>query len=383
MTDLFCLPFAGAGPTVFRALTVALDSQVRVRPVSLPGRESRFSESPRFTLDSVAAEIAGQIDGPYAVYGHSMGARLGAEVLDRLAQTGLPAPVALVVGAANPPDVPDPLAERYRNAPEQALAKLRELGAVDDGAFDHPELRSLLLPILHSDLAWIRDEPVISRPAVNLPIMAVCGRHDRSSGPSSMSGWRRWTRLDTRLELVADGHFFLRRPELGLADAIADFLRLREAPANVIVDLRGVNGCDDMAAEVATSGTVKVAVGIAGPCHDKEVVTRVLAGASTGYFSAAEVAELQGLPASARITHGLRLLSARRAVRRLGDAPGGTEALDFSGQAGMPTWHPRASSATMPVSAWHIELDEAVVAVACPDTSSRVCVVIGAPGTTS
>jgi hypothetical protein len=37
----------------------------------------------------------------------------------------------------------------------------------------------------------------------------------------------------------------------------------------------------------------------------------------------------------------------------------------------------------MPVSAWHIELDEAVVAVACPDTSSRVCVVIGAPGTTS
>ncbi|WP_431906344.1 thioesterase II family protein, partial [Micromonospora carbonacea] len=102
---LFCLPYAGAGASAFRHWQGAFGADVEVLPVQLPGRENRISEDPRFTVADVAAAIAGRADRPYAIYGHSMGGRVGFEVVRALARTGGPLPLRLYVGGGRAPHV--------------------------------------------------------------------------------------------------------------------------------------------------------------------------------------------------------------------------------------------------------------------------------------
>lgn len=347
MIDLFCLPFAGAGPTIFRPLASALGEQVRVRPVPLPGRGSRFGEPPEFTVAGVAAEVAEQVEGPYALYGHSMGARLAYELCHLLPRLGVRPPTGLAVGAANPPDVIDPLVERYRADPEAAMVRLRELGGMDDGVLDHPELAELLMPILHADLAWLRDQPRSERAALDLPLLVVVGQRDLSVGPWSAAGWRRLSTGPMRLRLVADDHFFVHRPDGGLADALVEFLAphaaapLPDLPL-VRVDL-GAGRCEvygDVAAEPVDADSERPA-------------------ADLTLFAAPEAAELRAMTEPDRSWHAARLLSAHRVAR----AVVGHGAPDFSGQAGEPTWRARGAGYER-VAVWHVRVGDTVVALA-------------------
>lgn len=346
MIDLFCLPFAGAGPTIFRPLAAALGERVRVRPVALPGRGSRFGEPPEFTLAGVAAEVAEQVEGPYALYGHSMGARLAYELCHLLPRLGVRPPSGLAVGAAGPPDTTDPLVERYRRNPDAVLAGLREIGGMDDGVLEHPELAELLLPILHADLAWLRDQPRSERIALDLPLLLVIGQHDRSVGPWRGSGWSRLTTEPLRLRLVDDDHFFVHRPDCGLADALAEFL------------------ASDTAVPAPRRPSVRVDAG-AGRCevYGDVVVEQVDAGERSALdltsYAVAEAAELRAMTEPDRTLHAARLLSARRAARTIV----GYGAPDFSGQAGEPTWRARGPGYE-DVTVWHIPVSDTVVAVA-------------------
>ncbi|MEV4085609.1 thioesterase domain-containing protein [Nonomuraea fuscirosea] len=83
---LFCLPYAGGGAGAYTGLLRALSALpavpgLTVVPVQLPGRESRIAEPPAFTIAEIADEVAPATDEPYALYGHSMGARLAFEVV--------------------------------------------------------------------------------------------------------------------------------------------------------------------------------------------------------------------------------------------------------------------------------------------------------------
>ena len=51
---LFCLPPAGAGPSLYRPWAGRHAAHVEVVPVSLPGRESRISEPLSVSLDALA-----------------------------------------------------------------------------------------------------------------------------------------------------------------------------------------------------------------------------------------------------------------------------------------------------------------------------------------
>src|SRR2546423_15412499 len=85
---LFCFPYAGGGASVFRAWADSLPSSVEVRPVQLPGRETRFRE-PAFTrlpplVEALAESLRPYLDRPFAFFGHSLGALVAFELARRL-----------------------------------------------------------------------------------------------------------------------------------------------------------------------------------------------------------------------------------------------------------------------------------------------------------
>ncbi|MET7834699.1 thioesterase II family protein [Micromonospora sediminicola] len=219
---LFCLPFAGGGAAVYRRWTGPLWAGIAVDPVLLPGRESRIGEPPEFTVDQVATALAGRIDRPYAVYGHSMGARLGFEVVRELRRRALPPPLALYVAASRPPDVP-PAASDLAGA--DVRHRVAALGTDLDGALEHPELRELLLPALTSDFAWVDGYRHHPGPPLDVPLIALAGEEDPGVRPPAMAGWSRHTTASFQLHTLPGGHLFLRTAAEETARLVAGELR--------------------------------------------------------------------------------------------------------------------------------------------------------------
>ncbi|MCO1596916.1 lantibiotic dehydratase [Micromonospora sp. RHAY321] len=218
---LFCLPYAGAGASAFRHFPGRFGPHIQVLPVQLPGRENRISEDPRFRVLDVATAIAERADGPYALYGHSMGGRLGFEVVRELRRAGLPLPLRLYVGGARAPHVTEPSAfdGLSRVNDDELLRRLRAGGGLPAGVLEHPELVELLLPLLRADFERVDGYRFRPEDPLPVPIVAFSGRTDRAVTREQSAAWREHTSAGFTLHELDGGHFFLHDalPELAAA----------------------------------------------------------------------------------------------------------------------------------------------------------------------
>ncbi|MEV4463497.1 alpha/beta fold hydrolase [Micromonospora echinofusca] len=228
--QLFCLPYAGGGASVFRRWQDGLAPDVEVLPVQLPGRENRISENPVFRAADVAYAIAERIRGPYAIYGHSMGGRVGFEVVRELRRAGRPLPLRLYVGGARAPHVsaPSHFDGLSRVADDELLRRLEAGGGLPAGLLEYPELVELLLPLLRADFAQVDDYRYTPEAPLPMPIVAFAGRDDDTVSREHSDGWREHSAAGFSLREIDGGHFFLneRLPEL-LAAIRADLAAAR------------------------------------------------------------------------------------------------------------------------------------------------------------
>ncbi|MEU8053379.1 MULTISPECIES: thioesterase domain-containing protein [Micromonospora] len=239
---LFCLPYAGAGASAFREWQRAFGADVEVLPVQLPGRENRISEDPNFTVADVAAAIAGRADRPYAIYGHSMGGRVGFEVVRELRRTGGPLPLRLYVGGARAPHVDDAsLFDGLSTVDdEELLRRLGDGGGLPPEVLAHPELVELLLPLLRADFGRVDSYRYVPGEPLPVPVVAFSGRSDRAVSHAQSAAWERHTAAGFTLHEIDGGHFFLQDclPELvaairaDLTDALRGAAAVRVAGAH-------------------------------------------------------------------------------------------------------------------------------------------------------
>ena len=208
---LFCLPFAGAGANAFREWPSAFGPRVEIAAVRLPGREQRIREAPVIEPEHVAEAVADAADRPFAIFGHSMGARLAFEVVRELRRTGGPLPLRLYPSGINPPHLPTagPFAGLSRASDEELLAGVAEGGGVPEAVLAVPELLSLFLPVLRADLTWVDDYVCADAPPLPVPVVAFAGDADPVAPPSRMDGWHGHTTGGFTLHTLPGGHFFL------------------------------------------------------------------------------------------------------------------------------------------------------------------------------
>lgn len=206
---LFCLPYSGGGAAAFRSWPGLLAPQVGVLPVCLPGREERIAEPLSMPVSEIAAAIAARADRPYAIYGHSMGARLGFEVIRELGRRGAPLPVAFYPAAARPLDIRDPIADTVLLPDNEFLAALTDRVGMPAEVARVPELRSLLLPVLRADFTWIHQYRYQPDPPLRVPVIALAGIADSEVSAEVMLGWQRMTSAGFRLHTIDGGHLFL------------------------------------------------------------------------------------------------------------------------------------------------------------------------------
>lgn len=226
---LFCLPYSGASAMVYARWRRTLPAWVEVCPLELPGRGRRFNEALHTDIPALAVQLAGelsgQLDRPFVVFGHSLGALVAFELAHALRGQGAPGPCALLVSGA-----PAPAQRQYHTdlqtaqSDAQLLARLRELGGTQEAVFADAEMLQLTLPILRADFLMCGGYRYNRRPGLACPIHVFGGKHDRVS-VAALSAWQAETCAGFSLEMFEGDHFFINDHEPHLLARIVEHLR--------------------------------------------------------------------------------------------------------------------------------------------------------------
>lgn len=237
---LFCFPYAGGGAACYRGWHEHLPGNVIVCPVQLPGRESRWRE-PSFTrvtemIDVLIEAIAPDLDHPFALFGHSMGALIAFELARHLRRNGRSEPRHLFMSGARAPHLPptDPPIHDWPD--DEFLDELtRRHNGIPAEVREHPELLELVLPTLKADLELCETYQYRPEAPLACPITVFGGDEDHRLGDAELDGWRAQTTSAFSRSMFAGDHFFIStaRPAVlqKLGAALEDMVDRREGVA--------------------------------------------------------------------------------------------------------------------------------------------------------
>jgi medium-chain acyl-[acyl-carrier-protein] hydrolase len=223
---LFCIPYAGGGAVAFRTWIDRLAPAIELCAVEPPGRGSRFPE-PAFRgvaayADALVPIVQELSDKPFAVFGHSLGATVAFELVQRLRRMGGPLPAAVVLSGHGLKDVPEP--PIYSLPTPRFIERLKRYDGTPPGLLDDAELMDLVLPKLRAayDAAG-KHEYDLTTP-LDVPILALGGIADPTVPRESLEAWAGQTSGPFALRMFPGSHFYLRGEEPRVIDAVREFV---------------------------------------------------------------------------------------------------------------------------------------------------------------
>jgi surfactin synthase thioesterase subunit len=207
---LFCLPHAGAGASAYRDWPARLAPDVEVVPVRLPGRETRRREPLARSVAELVADVAPQVTagGPFALFGHSMGALVAYELTHTLCAQGR-TPVHLFVSGQQAAHLRAPGDDVHTLTDDDLADHVAELSGTPREVLDHPGMLDYLLPILRADFAVCETYEHLPRPPLDVPLTALGGTDDEVLAGDGLTPWRELTTAATTVRQFAGGHFYL------------------------------------------------------------------------------------------------------------------------------------------------------------------------------
>lgn len=216
---LVCLHHAGGSPALYRPWwDVANRLGVPLITPALPGRAGRAGEilleDPEAAVAAMLSTILAAVDGPYHLFGHSLGGQLAYHVGRHALAIGAPPPVTLQVSAARArPSTtlhPDGLTD------DGLLELVRSLGSVPDVALASDAWRRVAFPVLRSDLRLSSRLTELEISPLPLPVTVHGGTDDPLVPVEELAVWLQ-TSPQARLEMHPGGHFYLESAPLATA----------------------------------------------------------------------------------------------------------------------------------------------------------------------
>ncbi len=228
---IVCFPFAGGGSSFYYRWAQKLPPSFHVLPVRLPGRESRFEESPFESIHALAdvvADVLGHaLDGPFSIFGYSMGAILGFEVSRRLIQGSSAKPRRMIVVACRAPQLPNQQEPLHTLEDQELIDAIRsQFGGISDELFQQQSLIKALLPTIRADLKSVETYSFQVAPPLDIPILALGGASDTTVPLADLDAWREQTSAAFKLRTFPGGHFFFEAAQKSATQTIVRWLGL-------------------------------------------------------------------------------------------------------------------------------------------------------------
>jgi surfactin synthase thioesterase subunit len=238
---LFCLHGAGSSASTYAKWSRYFPKAVEVVAIQLPGREGRFREafsvSVKGLVRELAADLRGYTDLPYGIFGHSLGALIGFELVRELVATGARQPVVFMPAGRAAPHIKDQRQVLHRLSEGEfadALAKEKFLSpALRRALLEQDETASLFLPQMRADLCLEETYEYRASEPLSCPIVAYGGIEDPDVSLADLRAWAIHTTRHFRCHMLPGTHHFVQDvvPELTalvqheLSDSVAPVLR--------------------------------------------------------------------------------------------------------------------------------------------------------------
>lgn len=214
---LFCFPYAGGSPEIFRNWQRWFPQEIEVCLVHLPGRGRRIVESAMTRLldlvNAIADSMGPEIRLPYALYGHSMGALISFELSLELIRRYSTGPQHLFVSGRSAPQWPRTRRPIFHLPHEDFLTELKRLNGTPREILEDPDLLKFFLSVLRADFEMVETYEYQHRGTLNCPITVYSGLNDEDVSLESCQAWREQTTSDCRITMVRGDHFFIRNPK--------------------------------------------------------------------------------------------------------------------------------------------------------------------------
>ncbi|MEU8461630.1 thioesterase domain-containing protein [Streptomyces sp. NPDC029003] len=228
---LVLLHHAGGSAGSFVPLLPHLPATWRILVPELPARATAPRQpvcpSVESAVDSFAGELAAELSGPYAVFGHCLGALIAFELAHALDRRGHR---PLWVGVSGSP-APRLVAPEPANGPpedwtrEQYVAYMRWLGATPEALWSNTVLADRMIAALRNDLVVNHGYRYSGRAPLAAPLSVMRGEHDPLVSAPEMAAWADHAEA-TDFRTWPGDHFYLfdRAPEVcgRIVDAITE-----------------------------------------------------------------------------------------------------------------------------------------------------------------
>ncbi|MEL6535054.1 MAG: alpha/beta fold hydrolase [Bacteroidota bacterium] len=212
---LICLPYAGGSSNVYQPWKKHMPEGIEMLAVEYAGHGSRITES-LYTdrveaVQDIFSILVPQLEsGPYALFGHSMGAQIAFDLYYHLKKMEMPLPVHMFFSGKGAPAVRLPKSTPYHlMEKEEFLQHLKKLGGAPDEFFDQPELLDFFLPILRNDfkLVAMEEDPHKEDP-IPCDITVLVGKEEDLT-EEQCTAWKHHTKGSFQLRYFQGGHFFI------------------------------------------------------------------------------------------------------------------------------------------------------------------------------
>lgn len=227
-TTLLCLHHAGGNAAMFREWPRLLSPSIDPIAVQLPGRADRIDEQPYHSMhdlvDNLVDAVEPLLNRPLALFGASMGARVGWSLAHALRERGLPMLRALYVSASSAPSLDREV--RGWNGPDEGLVHyMRTLGGTPAQFLDDAVMLGEIVTTLRADLTVLSTHKYQPDVLLNIPITAFAGASDEESPPQQQEPWGKETTGPFVMNVLDGGHFLNADTTRLVIDSISEDLR--------------------------------------------------------------------------------------------------------------------------------------------------------------
>lgn len=227
---LFCFPYAGGGPHIYRNWPQMLPHAVEFFAVQLPGQGARLRERPYTDIANAVEDLLGPLerylDKPISLFGHSLGALICFELALRLRDKHGIEPGLLIVSGRGAPQIPSNAALTYNLPDRELINELQRLNGTPREVLDHPELMELMLPKIRADFQISETYNFVKKPPLNCPITVMGGADDQDVPRDSLEAWNEHTKGRFTLHMLPGDHFMIHSAEAAVVNLVNHDLRL-------------------------------------------------------------------------------------------------------------------------------------------------------------
>lgn len=222
---IFCLPYAGAGSSIYSKWQKYFGNDIEICPIELPGRERKIREPLIDNIEEMARTVYDgikmKLNEPFCIFGHSMGGMIAYELTRHIKKYENKSPEYLFMSASGLKIKKDNVLI-HKLSDKELIEHVIKNGGTQRVFAENKAFAKYFLPIIRNDYKAVETyKPSIEK--LNCKIRAFASREDTEINYKETQKLANYTD-DFDLKIFKGNHFFIRDNEEEVCNEILNIV---------------------------------------------------------------------------------------------------------------------------------------------------------------